>query len=147
MDFMEKLLAGIEENKIPAPAPIEQRWTSSSSSRMSPASGPPGALFTWVGIINYLPTDDETQRKAITDAFTGKYCDLVRSVGKPVQAVSHWAKLETPQSVWKAIDLRMLLESRYPVDDFNKARALLDPKNILSSPLIDTALGTPKSKN
>lgn len=144
MDFMEQLLAGIEENHIPAHSPIEQRWSRSSSSKMSPAHGPPDGLHTWVGIINYLPSEDEKQRRDITALFTGKYCDLVRSIGKPVQAVSHWAKLERPQSVWKAVDLRILMEQRYPVREFNEARAILDPKNILSSPLLNLAFGTPE---
>lgn len=44
MEFMEKLMEGIEANMIPAHAPIEQRWSASSSSLMSPAHGPPGTL-------------------------------------------------------------------------------------------------------
>ena len=144
MEFMEKLLAGIEENKIPAHSPIEQRWSASSSSKMSPAHGPPNGMFTWVGIINYLPSDDETQRKEITDQFTGKYCDLVRSIGKPMQSVSHWAKLEKPQTVRQAVDLRILMEDRYPLEIFNRARGKMDPKNILASPLINIALGNPE---
>jgi L-galactono-1,4-lactone dehydrogenase len=144
IEFMEKLLAGIEEHKIPAHAPIEQRWTASSSSLMSPAHGPEDGMHTWVGIINYLPSEDPDQRKAITDLFTGKYSDLVRSVGRPMSAVSHWAKLQEPQSVWKAVDLKMLYQDRFPVTEFNKARAKLDPKNLLSSPLLNLVFGTPK---
>lgn len=144
MQFMENLLTGIEENKIPAHAPIEQRWSASSSSLMSPAHGPPNGLFTWVGIINYLPSEDPQQREAITKQFTRQYCDLVRSVGRPMKAVPHWAKLEEPQSVWKAVDLKLLYQERFPVADFNKARAKLDPKNILASPLLNLVLGVPK---
>ena len=82
--YMEDLLREIEANKIPAPSPIEQRWTSGSRSPMSPAAAAaagasaeaatvatplgekPGALFSWVGIIMYLPSDDSKQRAAIT---------------------------------------------------------------------------------
>lgn len=142
--FMERLLAGIEEHKIPAHAPIEQRWSSSSSSLMSPAHGPPKGLHSWVGIINYLPSDDPNQREAITKLFTGKYSDLVRSVGRPLNAVTHWAKLEQPQTVWKAVDLAMFYKERFPVVEFNKARARLDPKNILSNPLLNLVLGVPR---
>lgn len=81
---MEDLLREIEANKIPAPSPIEQRWSSGSRSSMSPAAAAaagasaeaatvatplgekPGALFSWVGIIMYLPSDDAKQRAAIT---------------------------------------------------------------------------------
>lgn len=145
MVFMERLLEGIEKHKIPAHAPIEQRWTASSSSLMSPAHGPPEGMHSWVGIINYLPSDDPGQREAITKLFTGEYSDLVRKVGRPMQAVSHWAKLEMPQSVWKAVDLKLIYQERFPVEDFNKARAKLDPKNILSSPLLNLVFGVPKN--
>jgi len=47
-----------ESQGIPAPSPIEQRWTSASSSPMSPAhSLRPNDVFSWLGIIMYLPPD------------------------------------------------------------------------------------------
>lgn len=49
MLFMEQILSKIESQNIPAPAPIEQRWSSSSSSLMSPAHGDQGGLHCWVG--------------------------------------------------------------------------------------------------
>ena len=52
--YMLRLLAIIEGEGIPAPAPIEQRWTAGSSSLLSPArSAAEDALFSWVGIIMY----------------------------------------------------------------------------------------------
>ena len=59
----------IEEAGVPAPSPIEQRWTASSSAPMSPAAerGHPDTVHSWVGIIMYLPTEDQAQRQAITD--------------------------------------------------------------------------------
>ena len=138
---MEALLEGIETKGIPAHSPIEQRWSASSSSKMSPSHGEPGGLHSWVGIINYLPSDDPDQRSAITNLFTGTYCDLVRQVGRPMGMVSHWAKLEYPRSAWKAVDLNLIYQERFPVAAFNEARAVLDPKNILSNPVLDTVLG------
>jgi L-galactono-1,4-lactone dehydrogenase len=64
--FMSDLLALIEKERVPAPAPIEQRWTSGSSAPMSPAAGPPGSLHSWVGVIMYLPSE-EVQRKEVTN--------------------------------------------------------------------------------
>jgi L-galactono-1,4-lactone dehydrogenase len=145
MEFMQELLKKIEENGIPAHSPIEQRWSASSSSPMSPAHGPPDALFTWVGIINYLPTDDPKQRSDITRLFTGKYCDLVRTIGRPLKSVSHWAKLEEPQSVWKAVELKTLYLDRFPIAEFNAVRGLYDPKNVMSSPMLNLVLGKPTS--
>jgi len=49
MQFMEDLLKKIESDKIPAHAPIEQRWSANSNSLMSPAHGPDGGLHCWVG--------------------------------------------------------------------------------------------------
>ena len=144
MKFMTQLLSDIEEEGIPAHSPIEQRWTSSSSSLMSPASGPIDGLHSWVGIINYLPTDDEHQRKEITDQFTGKYSDLMRAVGTVFGATSHWAKLEKPASLWKLVDLRMHYETRLPIGKFNAARAFYDPKNIMANDLLNLVFGTPK---
>jgi hypothetical protein len=72
---MQELLRQIEAAEVPAHSPIEQRWTSSSSSPMSPAAAGPGSqrqlpadtVHSWVGIIMYLPTEDPQQRQAITD--------------------------------------------------------------------------------
>ena len=143
---MGRLLTGIEERGVAAHAPIEQRWSSSSSSLMSPAHGSSQGLHCWVGIINYLPSEDVAQRQAITNFFKEDYCDLMRSVGKEVNATSHWAKLERPTSWWNLIKMKYLLASRYPLQKFNQTRALFDPKNILGSPLLDAVLGTPESK-
>eukprot|EP00965_Chrysotila_dentata_P028548 948349-Pleurochrysis_carterae.AAC.1 len=69
LKYMLELLDLIEQKQLPAPAPIEQRWTSSSSSPMSPAHSPsPDDLHSWVGIIMYLP-EEEVQREAITKTF------------------------------------------------------------------------------
>ncbi|CAB9504504.1 galactono-1,4-lactone dehydrogenase 2, mitochondrial [Seminavis robusta] len=144
MDFMEELLAGIERDNIPAPAPIEQRWSASSSSYMSPAySRDPQGLHSWVGIIHYLPSDEEWQRRAITESFTGKYCDLMRKIGQQYSATSHWAKLEIPKSIFQVADLRLFMQSRFPVALFNETRARMDPKSILSNRTVDMAFGKP----
>ena len=141
---MENLLRGIEDSGIAAHSPIEQRWTASSSSLMSPAHGAANGLHSWVGIIMYLPSDDETQRRLITESFTGQYCGLLRSVGSDVNATSHWAKLERPSSLLKLLALQDFLKSRYPLAKFNETRATLDPNNILTSPALTLVLGKPR---
>ncbi|KAG7671357.1 hypothetical protein Ndes2437B_g03998 [Nannochloris sp. 'desiccata'] len=118
--YMDELQALIIKHNIPAPAPIEQRWTSSSASPMSPAysssssssksnSGGSGSspgsnnletsskeIHSWVGIIMYLPEEDLEKRKEVTAAFK-KYGALVEKhlLGK-YGAVEHWAKIEVP---------------------------------------------------
>ena len=52
LQFMDDLMAKIEAESIPAHAPIEQRWSASSSSLMSPAHGSKGELHCWVGWVN-----------------------------------------------------------------------------------------------
>jgi L-galactono-1,4-lactone dehydrogenase len=147
---MEQLLENIESMNIPAHAPIEQRWSASSSSYMSPTYGPSNGLHSWVGIINYLPCsgiltpeEEMLRRQDITTMFTGPYCDLMRKVGKEYNATSHWAKLEVPKSLWDLIDLQLYLNERFPLDKFNMWRKQLDPNNILASPSLSTLLGKP----
>ncbi len=66
---MDDLLQLIETQHVPAHPPLEQRWTAGSSAPMSPAHGGPSpssnALYSWVGIINYLP-EDEDMRTHVT---------------------------------------------------------------------------------
>lgn len=154
MLFMDDLLKGIEDDiGIPAHSPIEQRWSASSSSYISPAYEPTmNGLHTWVGIINYLPSDEtlmdpitlQKQRNDITTSFKSTYCDLVRNIGYQYNATSHWAKLEIPNTISKLIDLRLFLEKRFPIDRFNHLRGTYDPNNILANPFITYILGKPK---
>jgi hypothetical protein len=66
--FMSDVMAALEEGGVAAPGPIEQRWSASSSADMSPASSPDdmSIVHSWVGIIMYLPEDDQRQRAQIT---------------------------------------------------------------------------------
>ena len=94
LTFMRDLRKLIEEKQIPAHAPIEQRWTSGSSSLMSPAFGDKDSLHSWVGIIMYLPTYDENMRDAITNSFT-KYGERMRDAFADEYSLkTHWAKIE-----------------------------------------------------
>ena len=149
LNFVKELKAKLEGANIPAPAPIEQRWTSSSTSYMSPAySENPKELFSWVGIIMYLPPgQDETAREDITRKFED-YADIMRAVGKNYGAVPHWAKIELPglvrgnlsnsEYVDKLKQLKESLQGRYDVKRFNSARTELDPDHVLSNTLLET---------
>lgn len=49
LEFIEELKQLIEKEEIPAPAPIEQRWSGRSKSAMSPASSlEEDDIFSWV---------------------------------------------------------------------------------------------------
>ena len=156
--FMRRLLGTIEARNVPAPAPLEQRWSASSRSVMSPVgvtrgeNARPGVangvvdadtVHCWVGIIMYLPTGDgtaavERARGEITEAFT-EYAEMLRPQLDQFRAHEHWAKIEVrrPQS---AGALRRRLAERYPVREFAAARRRLDPKGIMSNPLFDELL-------
>lgn len=147
MRFMDTLLKGIEAQSIPAHSPIEQRWTASSSSRMSPAYGAPDGMHSWVGIINYLPPAEneraELQRQEITAFFKEKFCDWMNTVCEPVYAVPHWAKIERPSAAWKTLDMQRSLHAHYPLDFFKAAREELDPKGILGNLELNELLSKP----
>jgi L-galactono-1,4-lactone dehydrogenase len=147
--FMEELMEVIRKHDVPAPAPIEQRWTANSSSPMSPSyansnskDGPSNTVFSWVGIIMYLSSTDGAARHAVTEAFK-KYAGLVDTkLMHKYGAVEHWAKIELP-SEDDAEGLKRMkarLAGKYPLEKFGLARRRLDPRNILGNDLVDTLL-------
>uniref|UniRef100_K3WJQ9 FAD-binding PCMH-type domain-containing protein n=1 Tax=Globisporangium ultimum (strain ATCC 200006 / CBS 805.95 / DAOM BR144) TaxID=431595 RepID=K3WJQ9_GLOUD len=137
LDFMEKLLARIDAEDIPAHAPIEQRWTARSTSNMSPASSSnPNQIFSWVGVILYLPTAEESARRAITKRFHEFY-EMYRDFMEPYGAAEHWAKIEWPRDPAERRKMRERLSRRYPLDKFKKARDEVDPHHILSNHIVD----------
>ncbi|KAG0468274.1 hypothetical protein HPP92_017602 [Vanilla planifolia] len=138
LEYIEELKKLIESQNVPAPAPIEQRWTARSRSLLSPASSfQENDIFSWVGIIMYLPTMDARQRKDITDEFF-LYKDLAQTrLWDKYSAYEHWAKIEVPKDKEELAELQARLRRRFPVDSYNKARKDLDPKGILSSRMLD----------
>lgn len=149
--YMQDLLRNIEAAEVPAHSPIEQRWTASSSSPMSPAAAGPGSqrrlpadtVHSWVGIIMYLPTEDPQQRQAITDRFR-QYAGMVQDQLMPQYGASwHWAKIEVPEDAQRLAAMRAALAEHFPLQRFNEYRAKLDPDNILGNKLLDTLLGQP----
>mmetsp|Transcript_9296 Transcript_9296/g.29910 ORF Transcript_9296/g.29910 Transcript_9296/m.29910 type:complete len:524 (-) Transcript_9296:110-1681(-) len=141
LQYMTDLLALIEASDIPAPSPIEQRWSRRSASPMSPAhSAGEDDLHSWVGIIMYLPIDRPEARQAITDAFWDYNAVCRRQLWPKYDAHQHWAKIEPPADAAERAAVRRRLRDRFPVDEFNAARRELDPKNILSNRLLDALL-------
>eukprot|EP00597_Dinobryon_sp_UTEXLB2267_P011642 CAMPEP_0170132252 /NCGR_PEP_ID=MMETSP0020_2-20130122/23753_1 /TAXON_ID=98059 /ORGANISM="Dinobryon sp., Strain UTEXLB2267" /LENGTH=495 /DNA_ID=CAMNT_0010367523 /DNA_START=279 /DNA_END=1763 /DNA_ORIENTATION=+ len=143
--FVKELLQLIEDNNIPAACPIEQRWTARSTAPMSPAySNDPEEVFTWVGVIMYLPsTQTDLQRLQIKRKFD-EYTTLMAPLLKKYNATVHWAKIELPADDSPTYkdnlkEMKERLKTRgVPVDEFNRWRRLLDPNGILSNQLIDT---------
>lgn len=95
IEFVQKLLKRISELGIAAPSPIEQRWSARSSSPMSPAySATEDDVFSWVGIIMYLPAGkSDSEREEIKKSFN-QYVQSLQPLLAEYQAQCHWAKLE-----------------------------------------------------
>ncbi|CAM6084490.1 unnamed protein product [Calypogeia fissa] len=136
--YMEEVLKLIKSDGIPAPAPIEQRWSARSRSPLSLASSPsPDTLHAYVGIIMYLPTSEEEQRAAITQSFFNYRDATRRQLWDRYNAFEHWAKVEVPTDEKTLLWLQERLRKRFAVEKFNRLRSELDPNNILSNDHLD----------
>lgn len=142
--FVRETLAFISDNGIAAPAPLEQRWSARSAAPMSPAySADPDALFSWLGIIMYLPPSsgpEAATRAAVRNAFDAYQAAWMARVGAKFGAAEHWAKIEVPKTEAQLMAMRQRLRARYPVERFNAARLELDPHNCMGNELIDALL-------
>lgn len=139
IDYVVEMKKIIEQERIPAPSPIEQRWTSRSSSPMSPSySADADDICSWVGVIMYI-TDTE-RAPAIKQKFKEyamRHADQTFKFGGSF----HWGKLDLNFHEGNRLeDLRQNLRGRFDVKSFQEARKDLDPKGILSNRLIETAL-------
>lgn len=154
--FMGDLLARIEGAGVPAHAPIEQRWSAGSPSTLSPAAGPPGSLHCWVGVILYLPEEGDgppggVLRAEVDGAFAAYAARVERELGPRYGATEHWAKVEPARyAAAGGLDAkRAALAARFGPDavaSLAAARARLDPKNVLGSPLVDALFPHPLVK-
>jgi L-galactono-1,4-lactone dehydrogenase len=129
--FARDTLALIRAGSVPAPCPIEQRWSAASAAPMSPVhSANANDLFTWIGIIMYLPPagspsgPDAARRAAVRTAFEAYRAQWMAKVGDRYSAADHWAKIEVPPTEAQLVALRAKLRQRYPVDAFNAARCV-----------------------
>ena len=129
--FMRDAMAALEAANIPAPSPIEQRWTSSSKAQMSPAySADASTVHSWVGVIMYLPPSQSASgREAIGRRFS-EYTAALAPVYKKYGAVPHWAKIE-PKTGAGLAEQREVLQKRYNVKRFNELRHDVDPHGVL----------------
>eukprot|EP00927_Polykrikos_kofoidii_P025570 TRINITY_DN22945_c0_g1_i1.p1 TRINITY_DN22945_c0_g1~~TRINITY_DN22945_c0_g1_i1.p1 ORF type:complete len:565 (+),score=85.51 TRINITY_DN22945_c0_g1_i1:63-1757(+) len=143
IDYVVELKETIERDRIPAASPIEQRWTSRSSSPLSPAYSPnESAIFSWVGVIMYITPEE--QAEAVRQKFKEyamRHADQTFKYG----GVFHWGKIDLAfhDSIERLQDLRRRMREHFDVEGFCDARAQLDPKGILGNALINTLFGSP----
>ena len=146
INFVRELLSVIEKEQIPAASPIEQRWTARSTASMSPAfSSDPDDKFCWVGVIMYIPSNqNEAAREDIRKAFV-RYCNAIDPILEKYKAQIHWAKIELPDKRDTSEEefesslssMRKRLARKYPVRDYCDLKNVLDPEGILSNKIID----------
>mmetsp|Transcript_57500 Transcript_57500/g.140995 ORF Transcript_57500/g.140995 Transcript_57500/m.140995 type:complete len:603 (+) Transcript_57500:42-1850(+) len=148
LEYTKELLKMIEDNNIPAPAPLEQRWSCASSAPLSPAGSPdPRALFSWLGIIMYLPTDDGTaattkQRAAITKRFQEYKKTCATELWDKYRCAEHWAKIDVIASGHWLEEIKRRVKNRFPLGEFNVLRARFDPNGVLCSEGLSNILNT-----
>jgi len=142
IDYMVEIKKTIERERIAAASPIEQRWTSSSSSPLSPAYSPnKDDIFTWVGVIMYI-TGEETEEE-VRQKFK-EYAKLHADQTFRYGGCFHWGKIDLAfhEGAERLQALRQQMKKRFDVDSFLAARKQLDPKGILSNKLVETTFGT-----
>eukprot|EP01023_Acetabularia_acetabulum_P056256 TRINITY_DN6529_c0_g1_i10.p3 TRINITY_DN6529_c0_g1~~TRINITY_DN6529_c0_g1_i10.p3 ORF type:complete len:171 (-),score=28.76 TRINITY_DN6529_c0_g1_i10:366-878(-) len=128
--------------------PTSQCQGKKSTSPMSPVyneeiEDAQKSVYSWVGIIMYLPTDDEETRNMISDKF-GEYSRMLEMEIMPeFNATYHWAKIEVPMGGEELGYYQRMLARRYPLTRFNYLRVRLDPRNILSNRMINAGFSTP----
>jgi len=139
IDYMVELKQTIEREGIAAASPIEQRWTSRSTSPMSPAfSKDKSDIFSWVGVIMYTFDEKAPEIKDRFRAYAEKHADQTFKYG----GAFHWAKIDLDfhKGPARLADLKKHYGQRFDLVEFRKLRKALDPKNLFGNKLTDTAL-------
>jgi L-galactono-1,4-lactone dehydrogenase len=113
---------------------------------MSPAySTNPDEVFSWIGIIMYIPASSTPQQRDEIRKQFSKYCSAIQPLLEEYNAQVHWAKIELPNrndmtedEYNNAIDrMRLRLSAKYPLNEFNELMRALDPNQILTNDIID----------
>ena len=107
---------------------------------MSPAySEDENDIFSWLGCIHYIPTQNENERKEISESFR-KYSRIMDQLCDKHNAIGHWAKIETSNLNENEIEKCKNRIKRYygeRLDLFQKYRNEFDPKGLLGNDVID----------
>ena len=161
LQFVRRILEAAEKAGIPAPSPIEQRWTARSTAPLSPAYSPdPAQVFCWVGVIMYLPPGQSDEARAAIQRRFEAYCDAIDPVCAEFGAKTHWAKIEPRFGDAKALraqqDRVHAVSASAPASasasgsgsedwlgEFNAMRAALDPHRVLGNKVVDALLDHP----
>ena len=101
-------------------------------------------MFSWIGIIMYIPANASLDEKAKIRRNFEQYCLLIEPLLQEYGAQVHWAKVELPLSGSSSHAVleasRSRIRAKYPLDKFNEIRGVLDRNSILSNEIIDKLL-------
>lgn len=140
IDYLVEIKKTIEKERIAAASPIEQRWTSASSSPLSPSySANPDDIFSWVGVIMYITGEDtEVEVREKFKSYAMAHADQTFRYG----GVFHWGKIDLAfhEGTQRLRALREQMRHRFDLVSFLAARKQLDPKCILSNELVEKTL-------
>lgn len=133
------ILSLIKRDAIPAHEPIEQRWTSSTASPLSPAYSKSPEAFSWVGIIMYLKPASEEGAQSERDKVTAAFHEYARKVYAETDPAgsqgiaTHLAKMECDDNFGKwreGFRKRMGEEEWRKVSEWKRK---VDPKGVLDN--------------
>lgn len=113
---------------------------------MSPAySTNESDVFSWVGVIMYLPAACGAEERDLIRKEFVKYGKVMQPLLHKYGARIHWAKIELPNRndlspIEYEIELdamRKDLANKYPISDFNDLMRALDPNQILTNSMVE----------
>lgn len=136
LEFMKELYEFFEKNNIPAHSPIEQRWTSSSRSWLSPAySENPNDVYCWVGLlVMHLHRSNPEEANKGLEKFNEISAQLAPLLQK-YNAFPHWAKIE---SVVHSEFFKKRLHERFPnIERFKILKKTMDPNRQFANDMIN----------
>lgn len=136
LQFMKELYEFFEKNNIPAHSPIEQRWTLSSRSWLSPAySENPNDVYCWVGLlIMHLHRQSLEESQKCLKKFDEISAQLAPLIEK-YNGFAHWAKIES--EIHSKFYRRRAHERFAKIERFKQLRKEMDPNKQFSNKMIE----------
>ncbi len=137
LDFVEDVLQVVEERRIAAPSPIEQRWSAPSRSHLSPAhcgggggggGGEEAAVFSWTNIIMYMTGEEEIDGK-IRRAMGHYFEAVLEGLDDRYRLDEHLAKTEATDRAGGAVMARRARCAGRRAE-FHRIRRRYDPADV-----------------
>ena len=136
IQFIKELYEYFKKFNYPAQSSIEQRWTASRRSIMSPAySENPDDVFCWVSLIfMQLHRHNPEEYKKGVDKFH-EFNEQIKPLLEKYNAFGHWGKIHSDihSDLW-----RKLMNKRFPkLENFKNIRKHMDPYHQFTNHMIE----------